>query len=60
VERLRQFRGPNSPALFTQICDGETLVVSKLNRLGRDAVDVLQAVRNLADLNIQAIVLQLG
>jgi len=46
--------------LLTQIRDGETLVVSKLDRLGRDAVDVLQTVRLLADRNIQVIVLQLG
>jgi putative DNA-invertase from lambdoid prophage Rac len=46
--------------LISQIRDGETLVVSKLDRLGRDAVDVLQTVRNLADRNIQVIVLQLG
>jgi len=46
--------------LLTQIRNGETLVVSKLDRLGRDAVDVLQTVRLLADRNIQVIVLQLG
>jgi DNA invertase Pin-like site-specific DNA recombinase len=46
--------------LLTQIRDGETLVVSKLDRLGRDAVDVLQTVRLLADRNIQVIVIQLG
>lgn len=51
---------PEFSRLLTQIRDGETLVVSKLDRLGRDAVDVLQTVRNLADRNIQVIVLQLG
>ena len=51
---------PQFSLLLSQIRDGETLVVSKLDRLGRDAVDVLQTVRNLADRNIQVIVLQLG
>lgn len=46
--------------LLDKIRDGETLVVSKLDRLGRDAIDVLQTVRNLAERNIKVIVLQLG
>ena len=36
------------------------LVVSKLDRLGRDSIDVLQTVQSLADRNIKVIVLQLG
>lgn len=51
---------PEFSALLNKIRDGETLVVSKLDRLGRDAVDVLQTVRALATRNIQVIVLQLG
>lgn len=51
---------PEFSRLISQIRDGETLVVSKLDRLGRDAVDVLQTVRDLGDRNIQVIVLQLG
>jgi DNA invertase Pin-like site-specific DNA recombinase len=51
---------PEFSRLISQIRDGETLVVSKLDRLGRDAVDVLQTVRDLANRNIQVIVLQLG
>jgi putative DNA-invertase from lambdoid prophage Rac len=35
-------------------------VVSKLDRLGRDAVDVLQTVRLLESIGFQVIVLQLG
>jgi putative DNA-invertase from lambdoid prophage Rac len=34
--------------------------VSKLDRLGRDAIDVLSSVKYLAERNIQVIVLQLG
>lgn len=51
---------PEFSSLLAKIRDGETLVVSKLDRLGRDAVDVLQTVRLLASRGIQVIVLQLG
>lgn len=51
---------PQFSMLLDKIRDGETLVVSKLDRLGRDAVDVLQTVRLLASRNIKVIVLQLG
>ncbi len=51
---------PQFALLLNQIRDGEKIVVSKLDRLGRDAIDVLQTVRTLADRNIQVIVLQLG
>jgi DNA invertase Pin-like site-specific DNA recombinase len=46
--------------LLDKIRDGETLVVSKLDRLGRDAIDVLQTVKHLAERNIEVVVLQLG
>ncbi|EGE5042831.1 recombinase family protein [Escherichia coli] len=46
--------------MLSKIRDGETLVVAKLGRLGRDAIDVLQTVRTLADRNIKVIVHQLG
>ena len=51
---------PQFARLLDKIRDGETIVVSKLDRLGRDAVDVLQTVQSLADRNIKIIVLQLG
>ena len=51
---------PQFSRMLDKIRDGETLVVSKLDRLGRDAVDVLQTVQSLADRNIKIIVLQLG
>jgi putative DNA-invertase from lambdoid prophage Rac len=51
---------PQFSLLLEKIRDGETLVVSKIDRLGRDAVDVLQTVRNLAKRNIKVIVLQFG
>ena len=46
--------------LLGKIREGETLVVAKLDRLGRDAIDVMQTVRVLSDRNIKVIVHQLG
>jgi DNA invertase Pin-like site-specific DNA recombinase len=46
--------------LLGKIREGETLVVAKLDRLGRDAIDVLQTVREMAERNIKVIVHQLG
>lgn len=51
---------PEFGRLLDKIRDGETLVVAKLDRLGRDAVDVLQTVRALAERSIKVMVLQLG
>lgn len=51
---------PQFKALLGQIRDGETLVVSKLDRLGRDAQDVGATIKALAARKIQVIVLQLG
>lgn len=46
--------------LLSQIRDGETLVVSKLDRLGRDALDVQHTVQTLKERNISVKVIQLG
>jgi DNA invertase Pin-like site-specific DNA recombinase len=46
--------------MLTQIRNGETLVVSKLDRLGRDAIDVLQTLKELGERGIKVIVLNLG
>ncbi|MBV5331759.1 recombinase family protein, partial [bacterium] len=51
---------PEFSNLMTRIRSGETLVVSKLDRLGRDAVDVMQTIRLLGDRNVKVVVLQLG
>jgi DNA invertase Pin-like site-specific DNA recombinase len=51
---------PQFGILLSKIRSGETLVVSKLDRLGRDAVDVMQTIRLLGDRNVKVIVLQLG
>ena len=46
--------------LLGQIRMGETLVVAKLDRLGRDAIDVLQTVRMLGERGVKVVVHQLG
>lgn len=51
---------PQFAKLLGQIRDGETLVVSKLDRLGRDALDVGATIKALSVRKIQVIVLQLG
>ena len=51
---------PAFKKMLGQIRKGETLVVSKLDRLGRDAIDVLQTVKLLGDRGIRVIVHQLG
>ena len=51
---------PAFKALKGKIRRGETLVVSKLDRLGRDVIDVLQTVRDLGSKGVKVIVHQLG
>lgn len=51
---------PQFGKMLAQIRDGETVVVSKLDRLGRDALDVGGTIKVLATRKIQVIVLQLG
>jgi putative DNA-invertase from lambdoid prophage Rac len=50
---------PPFPALLGQIRNGETLILSKLDRLGRDVQDVGAIVKLLAARKISVIVLQL-
>lgn len=51
---------PQFAKMLGQIRDGETLVVTKLDRLGRDAQDVGATIKALAARRIEVIVLQLG
>jgi len=46
--------------LKSRIREGETLVVSKIDRLGRDPIDVLQTVKDLSEMGVKIIVLQFG
>jgi putative DNA-invertase from lambdoid prophage Rac len=58
--KLSASRRPQFAALMAKIRDGETLVVTKLDRLGRDAHDVGATVKLLASRKISVVVLQLG
>ncbi|WP_038012477.1 recombinase family protein [Thauera sp. 63] len=51
---------PQFQKLRSYIRPGETLVVSKLDRLGRDSLDVEHTLRDLEAQEIRVIVLQLG
>jgi len=51
---------PQFAKMLGQIRDGETLVVTKLDRLGRDAQDIGATIKALAARRIEVIVLQLG
>lgn len=58
--KVSAMQRPQFAKLLDQIRDGETLVVSKLDRIGRDAMDVAATVKMLAKRGIEVIVLQLG
>ncbi len=58
--KMHASQRPQFKMLLVKIRDGETLVVSKLDRLGRDAQDVGSTIKNLAKRKIEVIVLQLG
>ena len=51
---------PKFAALLQQIRKGETLVVTKIDRLGRDCVDINQTISMLKERGIELIVLQFG
>lgn len=51
---------PQFAKMLQQIRDGERLVVTKLDRLGRDAQDVGATIKTLAARRIEVVVLQLG
>lgn len=51
---------PQFTVMLGQIRKGETLVVSKLDRLGRDAHDIMATIRMLSRSGIAVVVLQLG
>jgi putative DNA-invertase from lambdoid prophage Rac len=46
--------------MLAKLRKNDTLVVAKLDRLGRDAQDVLSMIKALADLGIEVVVLQLS
>ncbi|QOL48040.1 recombinase family protein [Massilia litorea] len=58
--KVSAMQRPQFAKMLGQIRDGETLVVSKLDRIGRDAMDVAATVKMLKERKIEVIVLQLG
>ncbi len=51
---------PQFRDMLTKIRQGESLVVTKIDRLGRDAVDIQQTVKQLKALGVRVFVTQLG
>lgn len=51
---------PEFVRMMGQIRDGECLVVSKVDRLGRDAIDVMATVKMLQERSVKVVVLNLG
>lgn len=51
---------PGFVSLLDKLEDGDTVVVTKLDRLGRDSIDVQQTVQLFAERGVRLIVLQLG
>ncbi len=51
---------PGFVSLIERLEDGDTLVVTKLDRLGRDAIDVQQTVKLFKARGVRLVVLQLG
>jgi putative DNA-invertase from lambdoid prophage Rac len=58
--KVSALQRPQFAKMLVQIRNGETMVVTKLDRLGRDAHDVGATIKMLATRGIQVIVLQLG
>lgn len=51
---------PGFQRLMDRMEHGDTLVVTKLDRIGRDSIDVQQTVKMFAERGIRLVVLQLG
>lgn len=51
---------PGFVKLLDRMEEGDTLVVTKLDRIGRDSIDVQQTVKLFSDRGIRLVVLQLG
>lgn len=51
---------PGFQRLIERMDEGDTLVVTKLERIGRDSIDVQQTVTRFQDEGIRLVVLQLG
>lgn len=57
---IAALKRPGFAALLDRLEEGDTLVVTKLDRLGRDSIDVQQTVKMFQTRAIRLVVLQLG
>lgn len=51
---------PQWSLMLTKLCIGDVVVVSKIDRLGRDAGDILKTVDHLTSIGCKLVVLQFG
>jgi DNA invertase Pin-like site-specific DNA recombinase len=51
---------PKFKELLSKIRSGESLIVSKIDRLGRDALDIQKTVKELKEIGVRVHVVQLG
>jgi putative DNA-invertase from lambdoid prophage Rac len=58
--KVAAMQRPQFLKMAERLESGDTLVVAKLDRLGRDSIDVEQTLRRLEDAGVSVIVLQLG
>ncbi|TQK07005.1 recombinase family protein [Herbaspirillum sp. SJZ107] len=58
--KMSAMQRPQFAKMLGQMRDGEKLVVTKLDRLGRDAQDIGATIKMLAGRKIEVVVLQLG
>jgi DNA invertase Pin-like site-specific DNA recombinase len=58
--KMSAMQRPQFAKMLGQMRDGEKLVVTKLDRLGRDAQDVGATIKHLRERNIEVVVLQVG
>ncbi|WP_051377911.1 recombinase family protein [Derxia gummosa] len=58
--KVSAMQRPEFARMVGKFRKGDALIVSKLDRLGRDALDVQQTVRDLSELGVRVVVLNLG
>jgi len=57
---VQALQRPGFAKLLDRLEDGDTLVVTKIDRIGRDSIDVQQTVQLFAQRKVRLVVLQLG
>jgi putative DNA-invertase from lambdoid prophage Rac len=58
--KVMAMQRPQFADMVTKIRPGETLVVTKLDRLGRDATDIKATLADLSNRGVSVVILQLG